>query len=222
MDVLRREDEDDGLTTQRREFVEQLLVHGFNATAAAIAAGYSAKSARGTAHKLLKDDRVMAAINRRAGDRLRDVELNARNVLQGLSALAFFDISQVVSWDEDGIRVRPSSELPAHLTYAIKKIKETKFETVDKHGDVTSVRTTLEFEAHDKVKPLELVTKYVAELMEAMRAAGDILPERRDVQPFGPEVEIETDDDRNLEVARILLQAGAIEGIVVGSDQDAG
>ena len=61
--------EHDGLTGMQRAFVAKYLENGFNATKAAIAAGYAAGSARVEGCKLLRKPKVMDTIAKAFQDR---------------------------------------------------------------------------------------------------------------------------------------------------------
>lgn len=73
-----------GLTAKQQRFVEEYLVD-LNGTAAARRAGYSAKSAKGSAAELLRDfPAVIAAVDRGLAERAKRTELTADWVLDQL------------------------------------------------------------------------------------------------------------------------------------------
>jgi phage terminase small subunit len=76
-----------GFTTKEDRFVREYMIDG-NATRAAIAAGYSARSARVTAQNILKKPTILAAIE--AGKkRITDkIELTAEKVLTDIARVA--------------------------------------------------------------------------------------------------------------------------------------
>lgn len=71
-----------------------------NGTRAAIAAGYSKRSAHSQASRLLKKDEVKAALAQKHDKRVEKIDFSADKVLEGLANLAFFDIRKL--YDEKG------------------------------------------------------------------------------------------------------------------------
>jgi phage terminase small subunit len=87
---------------KRAIFVREYLIER-NGTRAAIAAGFSAKSAAVTASKLLKNPKVqaeLARLHKASCDRL-DITLDAVN--QELAKLAFVDAGQFLTIDSNGV-----------------------------------------------------------------------------------------------------------------------
>jgi hypothetical protein len=74
-----------------------------------------------------------------------------------------------MTWDQEGnVKIKPSSELPSHVTAAVSKI--TSMQT--KHG------TTVSVEMHPKVQPLNLLGKHFSlwdsEKKQQERAATNV------------------------------------------------
>jgi phage terminase small subunit len=76
--------------TRRTLFVAEYLVD-LNATRAAIAAGYSPRTAGQQGSRLLKNVKVVAEIAAKTKTRIARLGVSADNVLQELARLAFFD-----------------------------------------------------------------------------------------------------------------------------------
>lgn len=79
-----------GLTAKQLCFVEEYVVD-FNATQAAIRAGYSPETAYSIGSELLAKPLVRAELARRQQDRSERLEISADRVLQELAKLATFD-----------------------------------------------------------------------------------------------------------------------------------
>jgi phage terminase small subunit len=86
------------LTPRQEVFVAEYLTD-LNATRAAIAAGYSPKSAEAASSRLLRNVKVAAVIAEKQGKRLAKLEITADRVLQGIAQLAFFDIRKLYAPD---------------------------------------------------------------------------------------------------------------------------
>jgi phage terminase small subunit len=80
-----------GLTAKQQTFVAEYLANGFNATQAAISAGYSAKTADSQACRLLKLPAVAAAVEEGKRERLEDLEITGARVLKEIGKVAFAD-----------------------------------------------------------------------------------------------------------------------------------
>ena len=78
------------LTRRQCRFVDELFVD-YNATQAAIRAGYSARTASQIAYELLQKTSVARAVAARQGERLARLEATAEDVLLELKLIAFFD-----------------------------------------------------------------------------------------------------------------------------------
>ncbi len=95
---LKRQSKADGKCPLRRTssrqrlelFVAEYLID-LNATRAAIAAGYSPKTASQQGSRLLKNVKVFTEIARKTKERIARLEITADNVLHELAKLAFFD-----------------------------------------------------------------------------------------------------------------------------------
>src|SRR5665213_3598658 len=80
------------LTAKQMRFVQEYVAHG-NGTRAAIAAGYSAKTARAIACENLKKLEIKAEVEKRLKGRERKCELEASRAMEALGRIAFSDLS---------------------------------------------------------------------------------------------------------------------------------
>ncbi len=112
------------LTDRQRLFVEHYLVDG-NAAAAAIRAGYSPTRANCAGHRLKNLPQVREAIAAAQAERLRQVGLSRERVLEELARIAFADIRDFLTWDDDGVRLRPMDALTAEQAACVAEIVES-------------------------------------------------------------------------------------------------
>ena len=89
------------LTPRQERFVEEYASVP-NGKAAAIAAGYSERSAGDQATRLLKHDGVQAALRARSAAALERLEVTEDMTLQALAAIGFSNIKNYLEWDKDG------------------------------------------------------------------------------------------------------------------------
>ena len=116
------------LTPKRQAFVTAYLRDG-NATQAAIAAGYSAKTAKSTGSRML----TFADVQEAVGARLERVGITAERVLEELGKIAFVAMDAGAAADSDGLllSVRVPDKLKAlellgkHLKLFTDKVEHT-------------------------------------------------------------------------------------------------
>lgn len=110
----------DGLPVRVRVFVNRYLSNGFRPKDAALAAGWAPASAGQAGTRMLRDARVVAAID----EALEAQGLARIKVLEGLAALSLSDMTDVVTWDDTGRAVfKATDELPDHIRQSITKLK---------------------------------------------------------------------------------------------------
>lgn len=120
---------------KQQAFVEAYLRH-FNASRAAIEAGYSEKTAYSQGHRLLKKAEIRAAIE----SRIATAAMSADEVLTRLSDMARADIGDFLDLDIERLKRHPQSRL-------LKRVKRTiKTRTV---GEVEETTEVIELELHD-------------------------------------------------------------------------
>jgi phage terminase small subunit len=112
-------------------FVEHYIANGGNGTQAAISAGYAEKSAHVAASRLLKDDKVAAAIAQRRDKALASLELTTDLVLLELARIVRFDPRKL--YKPDG-SMKAVHELDDDTAAAIASVE------LDSQGRPTKVR----------------------------------------------------------------------------------
>lgn len=110
---------ENGLTDQQEMFCREYLVD-FNATQAAIRAGYSEKSAYSQAHDLLKKPTVQALLKSLAEKQVERVEVRADDVLKEMMRMGYSDVRGL--YDEKGV-IKPMSEWSDDLARAVASIE---------------------------------------------------------------------------------------------------
>lgn len=142
---------DKKLTAKQRLFVEAYIINGFNATQAAITAGYSESTAYSQGARLLKNVEI-----KRELDRLFDeYTMSAQEVLARLTAHARGDLGDV--WDESTGQVDWAKARALGKTGLIKRIRHKTTRIEGKDGDTEIFED--EIELHDPQKALQLLGK---------------------------------------------------------------
>jgi phage terminase small subunit len=111
------------LTLQQRRFVDEYLVD-LNASRAYRAAGYKAKGKNVSigAWFVLRSKKVQAAIKWEQEERRKRTHVTQDRVVMEIARLAFSDITQVMSWNAQGVDIFDSKTLPPHVTAAIASV----------------------------------------------------------------------------------------------------
>lgn len=153
------------VNAKHARFVEAYLIEP-NATKAARAAGYSAKTARVQGSALLTNPAVKAEIRRRQDARALRVEVKQDRVVEELGGAAFSNIADVIEVAEDGsVKVRRLDQLPPHVQRTIESIKQVKSQHISPDGGEPLETVRLEVKLHPKVPALALLVKHLG--MEA-------------------------------------------------------
>lgn len=135
---------------KRQAFIQEYL-KDFNATQAAIRAGYSKKTARAAGCKLLTFGDVQAALQGALNDRARQSSVTADRILNELTRLAFTHMGRLARWNASGVEFKDSSELTEDDLATVSEITET----TNQHGG------SLKVKQYDKVRALELLGRHL-------------------------------------------------------------
>lgn len=130
------------MTEKQERFIDEYIID-FNATRAAIAAGYSSKRANSQGVHLLSIPEIQAEVRRRKAEISAGLRISAERVLWEMAALGFSNIFDYVEVIDGELRLK---ELPPEKQGAVSSIKITKNGT--------------EVKLHDKLKALEFLAKY--------------------------------------------------------------
>lgn len=145
------------LNTKQQLFAEHYITLN-NATKAAIAAGYSKKTAGAQGHRMLKNAEIAAYIRERTEAVLRRVQMGSDEVLERLAEHARGDIGVFIRVNEDTgepiIDMRGRGK-PVHL---IKRIKTKKTTSSGEGYDTTT--TEVEFEMYDAQTALTTLARH--------------------------------------------------------------
>lgn len=144
---------DGELTERQRRFVEAYLLDP-NARQAAIAAGYSAKTADVTGAQLVALPKIAAFLDEVRRKRLATVEISRERVLRELAALAFSNVDHYVVDEKGAVTLAPDA--PADAMRAVSSIKR-RITTTEDGKTITRV----EIKLWDKALPLKLAGRHV-------------------------------------------------------------
>lgn len=112
------------MTPKQRIFAKEYLVD-FNATQAALRAGYSERAAGSIGNENLKKPEIQRAIKEAAEMRERKLDLSADRTLSAAAQTAFSNICNIIAWKagDSGnttVRIKNSEEIEGNAAAAIK------------------------------------------------------------------------------------------------------
>lgn len=169
--------EADELTDKQRLFVMEYL-RDFNATRAAIAAGYSKKSAHVVGWETLRNPKVQAEIQRYKEQRTSELGLDVQRIIVEYMKIAFADITDLLEFgqkdeplydNEGNPAIDPKTGEP--MTYKRNYVSFKNSDEIDGTvvGEVRQGKDGVSIKLHDKMKALEKLEKYVGFLTEEQR-----------------------------------------------------
>lgn len=168
----------------KHKIFAEVYAKTWNATKAAIAAGYPAKRASIKGSTLSRREDVQRYVDSLAKRQFTDDSLTGPRVLEELRRIAFADIRTL--YDEEG-RLKPLKDWDAEQGAAIQQC-EVVSGNLDK-GDGKRDRLT-KLKTWDKVKALELLAKHFSLTVEKTEITGGItvtwLPPEPRVQDDAP------------------------------------
>ncbi len=156
---------DDSLTTKQRAFVLAYLSNNFNATQAALTAGYSDATAYSQGARLLKNVGIKKAIDAF----FEENTMGAKEALYLLTQHARGDIGEL--WDESTGQVDWKAARAAGKTHLIKSIRH-KTTRITRGGDDEMEIFEDEITLHDPQKALTLIGKQLGLFVEKQEITG--------------------------------------------------
>lgn len=150
----------DGITPKQQLFVREYAVD-FNATQAALRAGFPKKAAGSTAYELLKKPQIQACILDVVGKALQKCDLSVQFVIDRLMAIADSDITELLHWpDGEQPTIKHKSQMTPAQRRSIRKIKQTTRVIRQKDGSEETIHS-VDFEVRDPIPALRLLGQYL-------------------------------------------------------------
>ena len=147
----------------RDRFCQEYILD-LNATQAAIRAGYSKNGARVTGHRLLTDTNIRTNIQNRKVQRSERTKIKADDVVLELTKVAFSNIQDFITVDEDGdVFIHNFDAIEREKLAAIESIKVSS----TKNKDDSREYTTTQFKLHSKLNALEQLGKHLGIFKES-------------------------------------------------------
>lgn len=156
-----------GVHQRRTRFVKEYLKEQ-NATKAAIAAGYSEKTAGAAGSRLLKDVNISAKIQQKNAEVNRKLDLSVERIRAEVARLCFYDPADY--WNANGT-AKAMSEIPEDARRAIGGFECAElFEgSGEERGQIGYIK---KFKLMDKGRALELAARIEKMLVERVEVTG--------------------------------------------------
>ena len=136
----------------------------FNATQAATEAGYSSKTARSQGSRLLTNVDIQERLRELATAAQERNDVTEDRVIEELRRIAFLDLRELFTWDDERAAYVPSGELSAEAVAAVQSIK-TKTST-RALGDATETTIELDLKTYDKLTALDKLARHLGMFTE--------------------------------------------------------
>ena len=166
------------LNNREELFCTEYIKLDLNGTKAAIAAGYSKRTASATASRLLTKDKVKEKISKLIAKRSKATQIDAEFVLRRLKEIDDLDVIDIINDDMSGFKLL--SEWPKAWRISVSSIDMKRMITTI--GDNTDLETIIEkIKWPDKVKNLEMIGRHVS--VKAWDKDGTVINNTHNIMP---------------------------------------
>lgn len=155
------------MTPKQALFVAEYL-KDLNATQAAIRAGFSEKTAKQQASRLLSNVNLQGEIERRKAVQLEDAGLSATRVLEEYRRVAF---ANILDFHDERGNIRPVTQWTRDMGAAVAGL-ETIIKNAKAGDGVTD--EVLKLKLADKLKALQDLGKHFGLLVDRVQISGDL------------------------------------------------
>jgi len=153
--------------TEKQKLFCLYYIKSYNATMSAIKAGYAKSSAHVQGHDNLKNPKVATEIKRLKGRALQDLYIDALDVLEVYAKIAFADITECVEFGstKEYVYVEGQRMIGTNGDYLMQDVSYVTIKNHDEIdgsmiSEVKQGKEGISVKFHDKMKALEVLTKY--------------------------------------------------------------
>lgn len=158
------------LTAKQIRFVDEYMVD-FNATQAAIRAGYKANTAHVIGAENLRKPKIAEEIARRQKDLQRRTEVTQDRVVKELARVAFADASDYACIETYMYENKDGTLSPIQVVSP----KDTDTLSDDQRAAIAGIKhgaNGIEVKLHDKIKALELLGRHIGMFNDKLSLSG--------------------------------------------------
>lgn len=150
------------LNERQTLFCEYYVANHFNATKAALLAGYSKDTAYQQGHALLKNPEIREKIQEAIDLAVSNLKVTQERIIREYARIAFGDTREIAEWGWLGLNLKDSALLTEDQAAMVSKVKE-------KRG---ANGVSVEIEFHDKLNALEKLGKLMNMFVERTDITG--------------------------------------------------
>lgn len=160
-----------GLTDKQAAFVQEYLID-FNATQAAIRAGYSENSAQQQSSDLLLKPLIQEEINQGRAERAKRTKVTQDMVVEELAKVAFTNTDDFMKLTSDGEPYIDLSEMSRDQKAALSSF--TIEDYTDGRGEDARQVKRVKVDSHNKLTALQMLGKFTGGFADKLDVQGDI------------------------------------------------
>ncbi len=157
------------MTPKQQRFIEEYLID-FNATQAAIRAGYSKKTAGKIGHENLQKHEIKSQIESEKKRLAKQAEIEAINVIKELNRIGFSDIRNVMGWYSKKVIVNQVNH--NHTVLELKDAKDIPDSIASCIKEIGHTANGIKIVLYDKQKALELLGRYLGMWVDKTEHSG--------------------------------------------------
>lgn len=158
-------------TPKQQRFIEEYPVD-LNASAAAVRAGYSKKTAGQAGHRLLKKVEIQRAIQNRVGKFTARADVTVERILSELSKIGFANLGDYFRITKEGEPFIDLSGITEDQSAALQEIMVEDFK--DGRGDDTRDVRRVKIKMLDKSTALDKLGKYLGMFVDRVKIEGGL------------------------------------------------
>lgn len=155
----------DIITTQQQKFIDEYLLDPSSYTKAAIRAGYSITSAGSHASHLMSMPKIRGAIEDAQRERSHKLGITQDRVLQELALVAFANIKDVMTTNEEGDTVIDLQKMPRAISAALSEV------SISTKGGKNKTKTA-KVKMSDKLSALDKIMKHLGMFVDKVEHTG--------------------------------------------------
>jgi len=171
---MKNKKDKNGLTEKMRAFCRE-YIKDYNGTRACIRSGYGEKYAAGSAHRLLQSQAIQTQIRAEERKYQNRYRVEKEKIIRELSLSAFSDITDYMTFTDDGKMVLTIDQITPEAARALKTVKE-KADAITVKGeqkdDVYYSKVQTEITLHDKLEALKLLGQEIGMFKNKCEVTG--------------------------------------------------
>lgn len=159
------------LTPKQKTFVSAYLANGFNATQAAITAGYSKKTAKSQGGRLLTNVDIASALAGKSEKALAKIDFSVDRTLEFVARMAFFDPKDL--FEDDGSMKR-MQDIPEEVRTVIAGLEVSDIWDSGEGEQKSIIGTLKKLKLSDRLNALDKLMRYHSLFRDKVEHTGKI------------------------------------------------